>query len=58
MTREELEAADAAEAERLEAERMHPMPLDPVAIDELFSRLLNIISAECRRVGYLPRRRA
>jgi hypothetical protein len=58
MTREELEAADAAEVLRLEAERMHPMPPDPVALDELFSRLLNLISAECRRAGYLPRRRA
>ena len=58
MNREELEAADAAEADRLEAERMHPMPPDPVAIDELFHRVLNLISAECRRVGYLPRRRA
>jgi len=58
MTREELEAADAAEAERLEAERMHPLPPDPVALDELFGRLLNIISAECKRAGYLPRRHA
>jgi hypothetical protein len=42
---------------RLEAERLHPVPPDPVRLDELFRRVLDLISAECRRAGYLPGRR-
>ena len=40
---------------RLEAERLRPAP-DADPFDENFRRLLNLIAAECRRAGYLPRR--
>ena len=49
-------AQRAEDAQRLEAERLHPVPPDPVRLDELFRRVLDLISAECRRKGYLPRR--
>jgi hypothetical protein len=45
----------AADVQRLESERLRPCPdLDP--IDGLFRDLLDLIAAECRRAGYLPKR--
>jgi len=48
-------SALSADVQRLEAERLHPSP-EPDLFDENFRRLLNLIAAECRRAGYLPRR--
>jgi len=48
-------SALSADVQRLEAERLHPSP-EPDLFDENFRRLLNLITAECRRAGYLPRR--
>ena len=47
-----------SEVQRLEAERLRPMPRNPdhpVSVDELFTALLDVISAECSRAGMLPR---
>jgi len=48
-------SALSANVQRLEAERMRRSP-EPDLFDENFRRLLNLIAAECRRAGYLPRR--
>ena len=48
-------SALSADVQRLEAERLRPAP-EPDLFDENFRRLLNLIAAECRRAGYLPRR--
>jgi len=48
-------SALSADVQRLEAERMRRSP-EPDLFDENFRRLLNLIAAECRRAGYLPRR--
>jgi len=42
------------DVQRLESERLRPSPHDLSTLDELFRRLLDLISAECRRAGYLP----
>jgi hypothetical protein len=42
-----------ADVQRLEAERLRPSPPDP-GIDDLWRRLLDLITAECRRAGLLP----
>ena len=40
------------DVQRLESERLRPAPdLDPLA--EAFRRLLDLITGECRRAGYL-----
>jgi len=44
----------APDVQRLEAERLRRSP-EPDLFDENFRRLLNLIAAECRRAGYLPR---
>ena len=48
------------DVQQLEAERLRRVPPNPdhshEPIDVLFTRLLNLISAECRRAGMLPRR--
>jgi hypothetical protein len=48
-----------AVVQRLEAERLRPVPPDGAPrlplTDELFTRVLDLISAECRRKGYLPK---
>ena len=43
------------DVQKLEAERLRPAP-EPDLFDENFRRLLNLIAAECRRAGYLPRK--
>jgi hypothetical protein len=43
------------DVQKLEAERLRPSP-EPDLFDENFRRLLNLIAAECRRAGYLPRK--
>jgi len=48
-------SALSANVQRLEAERLRRSP-EPDLFDENFRRLLNLIAAECRRAGYLPRR--
>ena len=50
--------ASYEEKQRLEAERLRPVPRNPdhpVSVDELFTALLDVISAECSRAGMLPR---
>ena len=45
--------------QRLEAERLNRIPPGPGTsepIDVLFTQLLDLIAAECRRGGMLPRR--
>lgn len=42
--------------QRLEAERARPVPPPSPRTDELFAELLDLISAECRRAGMLPKR--
>ena len=42
------------DVQRLESERLRPSPHDLEPLGELFRKLLDLISAECRRAGYLP----
>ena len=40
---------------RLEAERLRPVPPNPAPGADLWRQLLDLISGECRRKGWLPR---
>jgi hypothetical protein len=42
------------EMHQLELERLRPAPADLDPVDEAWRRLLDLIAAECRRVGMLP----
>jgi hypothetical protein len=52
--------SDSDDAQKLEAERLRRTPRNPgrnpEPIDALFTQLLDLITAECRRAGMLPRR--
>lgn len=43
-----------ADVQRLESERLRPSPPDLTSFTGLFTQLLDLIAAECRRAGYLP----
>lgn len=44
----------ASDVERLESERLRPVPHDPDPLAESFRKLLDLITGECTRAGYLP----